>query len=412
LSEWRGTGTPRLLRVMGPVPEPVPLANEENGSWSHFDVRLRASPTHLGTSVSRSAGWRDVFSNHQGKRDAGPLAGPAEELGGCGPYSDAPFDVDGARVAYSRSRDCQSAGGHEIVVRDLDKQTDVAVIADEAPGSIADLRLAGRYLAWSRESTPDAKLTVYDLDARAVVTTIPGEDPGFDLRPDGTVVRVPRPGESGCAPVETWSLGARTPTTIDRCASAPVAVDGADVAFVSRAIDRNGVAGKRHALVVAGVDGTHRRERLVWSVGSGGLRGLDLDGGRLAYAVEGCTYRAGGRLYVDDGSGAAPTERLDCKPRLARTPLKVDTRTRRLTVPVRCPNGCGGLVQLVRPKGYNWVPASSFAEYRFDTRGTFGVTLTADAAQVVRRSHGPLRWRFEHFDSQQPAFPVSVVRRR
>ena len=147
LSQRRGNGAPRLLRVMGPVPEPVPLTHEENGSWSNFEVRLRASPTHLAASVSRSAGWRDVFSNHEGRRVAGPLAGPAAELGGCGYYWTGPFDVDGARVACSRSRDCQSPGGREIVVRDLDRQTDVAVIADDAPGSIADMRLAGRYVA-------------------------------------------------------------------------------------------------------------------------------------------------------------------------------------------------------------------------------------------------------------------------
>jgi hypothetical protein len=298
------------------------------------------------------------------------------------------------------------------VVRDLDTQADVASVPDETRGSIGGVRIAGRYVAWSEEYAQDAKLTVYDLAAHAIVTTIPGESPSFDLRGDGTVVRVPRPGESGCAPAEAWAVGARSPTTIDPCAEGPVAVDGDDVAFVSSVVDGKGRPTLRRSLVVAAVDGSRRRGRLVWSIATGGLRGLDLDGGRLAYAVQGCTYRTGGRIYVDDGHGPAPRERLDCRPRLPRSPVKVDTRTRRLTVPVRCPNGCTGLAELLRPKGHNWVPASSFVEYRFDKRGSFDVTLTPDAAQVVRRSRRPLRWRFGGFTNSEPSLPVSVVRRR
>jgi hypothetical protein len=392
------------LRVAAPGQRPVILARrrlsfagEGTTSSSGVSMSFGASPTQL-VLVRMSQSSDEFFGDSAGVSvGVGPLGGRLRRLLSCTtdegadvPHPLFPFDLYGDLLAYD-SRPCD-ARAERPVVRNLATRT--AVGLPLTPGrEIARFAVAGRYVALATAPPasggwPDS-VAVHDARSGEVVYTaaLPAGEVlhGMDLRSDGSLAVVSSssfndPPSVFCA-TSSLLLFAPTQSSGRRLEARPCS--GLAALAGSRIVYRAG-AGKRSALTTVTPEGV--RQRLL-GIGNVRLHGLDAGRSRIAYAIRMCS--GGARLVVQRPGGAAASAGS------ARCPVSLPagrlpaSRSGWVAVPVRCPRGCDGYLDVSRGPLY----AVSDKRFRLLSGRRYVRVRLGETARRRLRARGTLRVR-------------------
>lgn len=385
-----GPGSPPRTLVESPIPRPGP---DDDCCFTNSNFAWSVSATRLAVQTYREDSSRGQPGRTNVSLTAGPLPGPRESVYGCsaiGGTSVGPFDVDGDRIAFLRG----SCGESEaIVVRNLATGANEATLP-AAPGRLyLDVVLAGRYVALAQRAASasqqdDATVVVHDL-VLGMDVTAQTTNGNFDLQADGKLVTTQSvPGPDGCPTSLAWyGPGDPTRRVMPFCPDARPRIAGDRVLLRVRNDDQPGDAGD---LILSDLSGAARP--LVRSEAVGAIGGdYDLDPGGAAYATSTCSPRRSA-VYTDD---LAPAEPLQVE---AECPLFVTSRRLRarrnatVTVRLRCPNGCGGELQLRSRRGNRRLTA-----YKGFAGGPGAVRVKLRLRRPARRAlarTGRLRGRF------------------
>jgi hypothetical protein len=318
-------------------------------------IEVRGSSQALGVRTMELSGDRYGHTERTAVM-GGPTRGP---LGNVGEFCQQDWqtmvptiDVDGDRLAYVRD-DCSRGGvPRQVAVRDL--STGLEWLGPAT--ATREVRLAGRYLAYHPAGRAGA-LEVYDIDAGQAVRTLDGTQGGrFDVQADGTVADSARSPYESCRGVLVWRPGTDTPTQVAGCEWTLGAIDGDHLALSSLF----GYRGEREALAVLPLGGRAREIQLPGPLD----QQPDLDGNRIVFSTSGCSTDTGG-VWIDDGADSPPPPaQAECSVRIRDMTLRA-TPDGKVRVPVICPRGCRGAIQISGGRGYRqhfnspWVPYGS-----------------------------------------------------
>jgi hypothetical protein len=248
------------------------------------------------------------------------------------------LDVDGSRVAFVRET-CQHerATAHAVMIQDVNTGVQSAGPAT----ATSEVRMAGRYIAYRPAEHPD-QIAVYDLDTSQVVKTIPGASARFDVQADGKLAEGPAPGETftPCTRGVRWhAIDDPAEHVIAGCDSALIAIDGDHIGLWRQSPRGAAIATLDGAAREVNVPGTLAFEP-------------ELSGNRMVFSTTGCS-RDTGAVWLDDGTDSSTLipELPECRARPPQGTLKVD-RKGRVAVPVSCPTGCRGGIEVTAGRRY------------------------------------------------------------
>ena len=338
-----GVDKPLETLFVRPIPD---AADDEFNTRSSFDWSV--SDTRLAVRNYREDSAKGQPAGANLSLTAGPLAGPQQSVYGCsasGGVATGPFDVDGNRIAFTRG---SCGDSRDIVVRNLATGANEAIVPQVPGQAYLDVVLAGRYVAFARRAanaTPqdDATVVVYDLVLGANVTSAPSNG-NFDLQSDGKLVTVATtPGPDSCRTSVAWyAPGDPSRRVLPFCPSARPRIAG------NRVLLKTESAGGGQ-LVLSELSGASRQLLQSDAVDAIGDE-YDLDPAGAAYDAATCSPRVG-EIYIDDLAPAPPVQlNADCPLRVTSRRIR-SSRNRSVTVRLRCPNGCGGELQLRSRRG-------------------------------------------------------------
>ncbi|HEX8646489.1 MAG TPA: hypothetical protein VF715_06285 [Thermoleophilaceae bacterium] len=340
----------RKLTDLSPPPSPPDEEEESPGDYVEYSSNIEASADWLA--------YKDVVSSGNARYQqgmsrltllGGTLTGAFGQTEACtnsnyyGPAA-AALDVDGAREASSN---CDGS----VVIRDRSGASADTTVSAGGTLAIADLDLAGRYLAYNAYPiTPFGQsqtvTVVHDWVSNTKVYEVP-RAASFDVQDDGTLaVSTGQIDDLDCSDGKLAWYSVAQPTE--------------HVLPVKPCTNEVRIAGGRIAVVAAGSDDTERMAALVGLDGARsdvarlgtGLRrgGLDFDGERVAYALGNCL--GGADLFT--APAASPVlrdEPVACP--VGKLPKKdsLGPKDKRAFVNVSCPRGCKGRIDVTAKIG-------------------------------------------------------------
>ena len=375
-----GAGPSRTLRSF-PVPR-----NADDCCFTSVGVGFNASATRLATLFTRADSVKGTDAGAEARLQAGPLVGPDTEVYSCRTErlgSVRPFDVDGDRIAFAAGPCAGKA--NSVVVRDLATGTDLATVSAPADSEVVNVRLAGRYLAYAHAGTPTAANAPYEVvvrDLSAGTDVIKGSIAGsLDLQDDGKLVAAGPPGPAGCPSGLSWYSPAEpTRHALNVCAASSPQVAG-DRILVRRETPGGGGAGDLALVDLTG------NARVLASAGEIDLISpdYDFDGTRATYRLAACLPAESG-IYLDDLAPADPVALPAECPATPKGGRLRAGRTGLVTVSVACPQGCQGVLGLVRGRRTQLTQPRDFAGGPGTVRVRLRLSRPARALLARRRS--------------------------
>lgn len=282
----------------------APRGARSQRGFFHTPWSLAASPTHVAaivhTNTITSQGSDFVGISSTSAAVGGPLDAPALLAGstpersgrGCRGAFNSPdaVAVDGSRIAIAaQAGTCRPAQvRNEITVIDGERRH----VVEAGDGRVIELRLAGRFLAWTEEDR-DHTLVVHDLDGAAEVARLARDQIGdFDLDATGAVALSYSNGTPGSR-LGLWRAGVLR--DLDRgVASRGVALAAGRILYV-----RYGRGDLHGRLLLRGATGPARR-LATFTPTRRRVGDLDLTPLRAAWAA-----RRNGPEYADPPRGPA-----------------------------------------------------------------------------------------------------------
>ena len=323
-------GTSRVLHTFGFGTLPPDPWDDGSGYSEQLDIELRGSAEALGVHVLRRSASR-YDASESNVVVGGPTGGALGELTrSCnGQYAGHPaLDADGPRLAFVKET-CATSAARHVVVSDVRSGAET-----NGPATATrEVRLAGRYLAYRPAGRPKT-VEIYDVEASRVVKAVDGVEGRFDIQADGTVA-YGRGGTEQCPMGVRWqSLDSDTVHSAAGCEWSLAAIDDGHIAVWRTNFDEG-------ALAVVPLRGQARSIPLPGALAAE----PDLDGNRVVFTTRGCSSDTGG-VWIDDGADAPPTPtQPQCAVRLGSATLR---RSRKgvVNVPVTCPTGCRGSIEV------------------------------------------------------------------
>lgn len=327
--------------------------SRSSGYWSLVSERILV----VGRSVSGAGnGGEDEYGGVA--IWAGPPRGERELLARCsalGASGFTPVALDGARLAYD-PRPCDDQ--RQLVVRDF---ATGAVSELPVPAGGGNLRLRGRYAAWTDGYAETARVVVHDLAAGIEVSARVPHVQGIDLDADGTVAAVSGRVRRMCSTgrLYRWPAGEPVPVELGlpACASAGVRIEDGVIVFM-------GWEGRARSLRALSPDGAVRDLVRFKRVAAAGF---DVTGERLVWAARDC---AGGEAIFTRRMSSPPADMgsIDCGARF-RTGV-VTVRRGMATARLHCPRGCSGdlVLRHMGWRGFSLRPGETVVRVRLRRR--------------------------------------------
>jgi hypothetical protein len=297
------TGERRLLHRIGPPTARRTTRAVPGGRPGVFDASATTFAVFASTSTITSSEGDSVSSSSTFAAFGGPLGAPPAMLAGCLPArgdlgcgaacsSPGAVAVDGDRIAVSEDGGpCEAPEAWQawITIHSPGGSRTVDADLGVPRRQVRHLRVAGGFLAWVSWGAPD-EVVVYDLATSTVVVRVTARDLGarsiheLALQVDGTVAVL----FSGRRDRRGYRLGWTGPgqpgvRVIDRHAGySDIALDGGHVLY-ERILSERRFTGE---LVLRAVAGGPARRLAHFPERRRRVGGLDLEGGRAAWAVQ------------------------------------------------------------------------------------------------------------------------------